>query len=158
MNPLSSPTPDTEPIARAARATADCVCFNIRKAARLISLRYDAVLKPFGLNAGQFAIIALLGAAPEPLSLGEAARALGMERTTLTRNLRLLDKAGLTRTRFDKNDARTKRLFLTQKGWSVLGSALPTWQRVQARTLSRLNKEGWPVLRQNLDRLGQVIS
>ncbi len=142
-------------IANAARATTNCVCFNVRKAARLISQNYDKVLKPFGLNAGQFSILSLLGAIPEPMTVSEAADALGMERTTLTRNLHLLGGRGLTQTMYDDGDARVRRLSLTPKGWVVLADALPVWQAVQTQMLAHLGGQGWPELQQNLEVLGQ---
>ncbi|PHS24770.1 MAG: MarR family transcriptional regulator [Robiginitomaculum sp.] len=147
-----------ESTAQAAREAAECVCFNVRKAARLISQSYDRALKPHGLNTNQFSILALIGATPDAPSLSEAAKALGMERTTLTRNLRHLDKADLTQTLVDGQDARTRRLALTTKGWAVLDAALPSWRSVQKQTLAELGSGNWQHLRTNLDHLGQAAA
>jgi DNA-binding MarR family transcriptional regulator len=156
--PKLKPSATEKQTALAARKAADCVCFNVRKSARLISQSYDRALKPHGLNTNQFSILALIGAMPEPQTLSETAKALGMERTTLTRNLRLLDKAGLTQTLVDEKDARTRRLGLTKKGWAVLAAALPSWRLVQEQTLGVLGQENWPALRAHLDHLGQAAA
>jgi len=92
------------------------------------------------------------------LILSEAAKALGMERTTLTRNLRHLDKAGLTQTLVDGHDARVRRLALTTKGWARLEAALPSWRLVQKQTLAELESGSWPTLRTNLDFLGHAAA
>lgn len=147
-----------ESTVQAAREAADCVCFNVRKTARLISQSYDRALKPHGLNANQFSILALIGATLDPQSLTDTAKALGMERTTLTRNLSHLDKAGLTQVQTDGQDARTRRLALTNKGWTVLAASLPSWRSVQGRTLAAIGPENWPALRQHLGYLGRAAA
>lgn len=152
---FSKPSKLAEETAKAAREAGNCICFKVRKTARLISQSYDRALKPHGLNTNQFSILALIGATPEPQSLTDTARVLGMDRTTLSRNLRHLDKAGLTRTLVDGQDARTRRLALTNKGWTVLAAALPSWRAAQGRTLAAMGPENWPALRQQLDHLGQ---
>ncbi|MDQ7019232.1 MAG: MarR family winged helix-turn-helix transcriptional regulator [Robiginitomaculum sp.] len=155
-----SPKPSklAEETAKAAREAGNCVCFNVRKTARLISQSYDRALKPHGLNTNQFSILALIGAVPEPQTLSDTARVLGMDRTTLSRNLRHLNKAGLAQTLLDGQDARTRRLALTDKGWTVLAAALPSWRAVQGRTLAAMGPKSWPALRQQLDHLGQATA
>ncbi len=155
---FSKPSKLAEETANAAREAGNCICFKVRKTARLISQSYDRALKPHGLNTNQFSILALIGATPEPQSLTDTARVLGMDRTTLTRNLRLLDKAGLTKTLVDAQDARTRRLALTDKGWAVLAAALPSWRGVQGQTLAAMGPESWPDLRQQLDHLGRATT
>ena len=66
--------------------SSNCLCFNLRKAARALTQTYDAALKPAGVTAPQFALLSTL-AGYGPVSLSDLAAALGMDRTTLTRNL-----------------------------------------------------------------------
>ncbi len=141
-------------LARVAMQGADCVCFTVRKAARQISQRYDKALQPHGINANQFSILARLATAGEA-GLGETARALGMERTTLTRNLHVLERHGMVDQRPDPADARARRLVLLPKGAAVLRQALPAWQAVQAQTLKKLPGLSWQQVQTALQALGQ---
>ncbi len=71
-----------------------CVCFNLRKATRLLSQIYDQALKPADLKVTQFSL--LMGVAgQEDTTIGKLARPLGMDRSTLSRNARILEKKGL---------------------------------------------------------------
>ncbi|MFG6108259.1 MarR family winged helix-turn-helix transcriptional regulator [Stenotrophomonas nematodicola] len=104
-----------------------CTCFRLRRASRQLSQLYDAHLGPAGLSLNAYSI---LRRAPRPRQLGELADALGMDRTTLTRNLKPLLAAGwLEATRGD--DARQRLIAITPAGKAVLRRARPLWRRAQ---------------------------
>ncbi len=88
----------------------------------------------------------------EPLPLTELAARLGMDRTTVTRNLRPLQARRLVRTRAGRRDARVREVSLTGKGRRVLARALPYWARAQRQMIEGLGGEGWRALRTSLDR------
>src|SRR5687768_13547638 len=69
-----------------------CTCFRMRKLARLLSLHYDRALAPVGINVNQYSILRRGSRATQPM--GELARELGMDRTTLSRDLKPLLEAG----------------------------------------------------------------
>src|SRR5688572_31775668 len=73
-----------------------CTCFNLRKAARAVTQLYDDILRPSGLRATQFSLLMLIRGAGR-LQLTELAEAAVMDRTTLKRNLALLEREGLVR-------------------------------------------------------------
>ncbi|HEX7780118.1 MAG TPA: MarR family winged helix-turn-helix transcriptional regulator [Vicinamibacterales bacterium] len=128
-----SPAPD--PLADCA----GCVCFAVRRAARAITQHYDRALRPSGLRATQFTLLTVLALAG-PLPVSRAAGRLGMERTTLTRNLRPLVKQGLV-TLGDGDDRRIRTLTLTARGRRAAVAALPHWrhaQRVAAREVDQV--------------------
>ncbi len=75
---------------KASEFSAVCVCLALNKAARATSRRYDAALKPVGITSGQFTILSAL-LQDRPPALGALAEALGMDRTTLSRNLKPLE-------------------------------------------------------------------
>ena len=130
-----------------------CVCLGVRKAARLVARRYDDAFRPLGITSGQFSILAALlrdGAVP----LGSLAEVLGMDRTTLNRNLKPLEAMGLIATTSDKSDARVRGLQLTVSGRALLDQAIPIWSAVQADSQKRLAKSGWPQFRSLLKALG----
>src|SRR5262245_27534841 len=79
--------------AKLAEMQAKCICYNIRKAARLVTQFYDATLEPSGLLGTQFVLLAVIGrmgAGP----ITRLGKAMGMDRTTVTRNLRPLERQG----------------------------------------------------------------
>src|SRR6478672_9045556 len=93
----------------------DCLCLASRKAARAITQVYERHLRSHGLRATQFTILTTLmvmGEAP----VGTLAKFLGMDRTTLTRNLALLEDKGWIRTRTDDTDTRIHLLTATRAG------------------------------------------
>lgn len=137
----------------AAEISAACFCMNLRKAARLIARRYDEALRPLGLTSGQFSILAAL-LRPGAVPLGALADVLGMERTTLNRNLRPLEQMKLVETIADPADARVRGLRLSEAGREMAARGLPLWQRAQEETRERLGTSDWPALRSQLQVLG----
>ncbi len=129
-----------------------CTCFNLRKAARILTRRYDQALVPVGLKATQFSVLASLYGMG-PVSIGTTAERLGMERTTLTRNLRPLERQGLIGISVDPDDRRGRDVALTAAGEARLEQALPLWEQAQTETLSRLGDNGWQELSSRLRRI-----
>jgi len=130
-----------------------CLSLNLKRAARLVSRRYDEALRPLGLTAGQFSIMTVL-LDSEAMSITAVAEVLGMDRTTLTRNLRPLRKKNLIDSVEDLEDRRSHRIALTAPGAALLEAAIPLWEKVQKENLKRLGKGAWPEVRTLLDRLG----
>lgn len=107
-----------------------CHCLAARKRARAITRHFEAALRPHGLRATQFSILAMLAlAGPRPM--GRIAAALGLERTTLTRAAALLERDGLLAAQAAP-DARARPLAVTPAGRRRLKAALPAWKRAQA--------------------------
>jgi DNA-binding MarR family transcriptional regulator len=71
---------------------------------------------------------------PEPPSIGSVAELLAMDRTTLTANLKPLERRGLLKVTVDKDDKRSRRLLLTAAGRSLLLKAVPLWRAAHAET------------------------
>lgn len=111
-----------------------CSCFAARRAARTVTQHYEHHLKPSGLRVTQFTLLALLEiAGPQPLS--QFAEQMGVERTTLTRNLRpLLARGWVTETA--TGDRRVRLLAITKRGVVAAMAALPHWREAQ-KTLAR---------------------
>jgi len=127
---------------------AGCACGNLRKAARAVTQLYDEVLRPTGLRITQFSI---LGAtmAMEPVTVTRLAKATVTDRTTLTRNLKLLEKQGFIRVDLG-NDRRQREVTLTAQGRQALVKALPLWEKAQAHVVEGLGEERWKDLREEL--------
>jgi DNA-binding MarR family transcriptional regulator len=132
---------------------AACICLGVQRAARGVARRYDDALRPAGLTSGQFSILSAL-LRDDPIALGALAELLGLDRTTLNRNLRPLEAAGLVSTAADAQDGRVRRIGLTAKGRERLDLAIPLWRDAQGEGNRRLGESGWQALRPLLTRLG----
>jgi DNA-binding MarR family transcriptional regulator len=108
---------------------AGCACFAVRRAARAITQHYDRCLRPSGLRATQFTLLVMLSLEGE-LPLSQVAQRLGMERTTLTRNLRSLVAKRLVAVEFG-DDRRVRMIAITPKGNAAVAAALPYWRKAQ---------------------------
>ena len=108
-----------------------CLCLHAQRAARALARRFDLALQPAGLSSGQFSLLMSLNR-PEPPNLSSVAALLAMDRTTLTANLKPLERRRLVRSAADPADGRARLLQLTQAGRAVLAAATPIWCRVHA--------------------------
>ena len=118
-----------------------CACFNLRRAARLVSQAFDEALRPSGLKITQFSLL-VAAFMLDNLVLTKLAKVMGMDRTTLSRNLKLLEKKGLIRLE-QGEDRREVRTSLTPQGKQALEKAAPLWYEVQSRITNGLGDEKW---------------
>jgi len=109
-----------------------CLCLHAQRAARALARRFDAALDPVGLTSGQFSLLMSLNR-PEPPKMGDVAALLAMDRTTLTANLKPLERRGLVERSADPADRRARLLRLTPAGRKALGRAVPIWRRVHGQ-------------------------
>ena len=114
----------------------DCTCFAIRRAARAVTQLYDRTLRPSGLRGTQFTVLTML-ALSGPTPLKQVADRLGMERTTLTRNLQPLLAGGLVVVA-GSDDRRVRALSITAKGERAARAALPLWRAAQRAVKDQL--------------------
>ncbi|MFN4025086.1 MAG: MarR family winged helix-turn-helix transcriptional regulator [Hyphomonas sp.] len=104
-----------------------CLCFGVHRAARALARRFDEAFAPLGISHGQYSLMMSLNR-PAPPRLGEAAAFLAMDRTTLTANLKPLERMGYVKIVPDKDDKRSRRLILTAAGRRILTAAVPVWR------------------------------
>jgi DNA-binding MarR family transcriptional regulator len=117
-----------------------CLCKRTRAAARLITRFYDEELRATGLRPSQVEVL-VAAAAKEELSISALSDELGMDRTTLTRNLRPLEKRGLVAISAEGRH-RTRLVRLTSTGAEVLGQAVGHWERAQLAMERSLGESG----------------
>jgi len=110
-----------------------CLCLHVQRAARALARHFDEVLRPLELTQGQFSLLTSLNR-PEPPSIGSVAALLAMDRTTLTANLKPLERRGLVKVSVDKTDKRSRRLVITAAGRALVSKAFPVWKRAHAET------------------------
>jgi DNA-binding MarR family transcriptional regulator len=126
----------------------NCTCFNLRKTTRAMTQLFDEALKPCGLYATQFTLLAAVSS-KENIAITELSKALVMDRTTLTRNLKPLQKNGWIEVT-PGEDKRTRTLSLTRSGKKVLQQAMVHWKKVQNKVVQTLGKNNWEVLLESL--------
>lgn len=105
-----------------------CLCLHVQRAARALARRFDDALRPLDLGQGQFSLLMALNR-PQPPNMAQVAAVLAMDRTTLTANLKPLERRGLLAVTVDEADRRSRRLLLTRAGRRLLARALPVWQQ-----------------------------
>ncbi len=126
-----------------------CVCLNLRAAARAMTRAYDKALRPVGLKVTQFTILAAIHRVGSAVPIGSLAKTLSMDRTTLTRNLRPLEKLGLVDI-LPEGYRRARGMVLTEQGREVLEQAIPLWRQAQTTTVNRIGDDRWAALRGEL--------
>jgi DNA-binding MarR family transcriptional regulator len=109
-----------------------CLCLHVQRAARALARRFDEVLRPLDLTHGQFSLLTSLNR-PEPPTIGSVAELLAMDRTTLTANLKPLERRGLVKVAVDKSDKRSRRLGITPAGRALIAKAYPIWKRAHSQ-------------------------
>ena len=105
-----------------------CLCLHVQRAARTVARRFDIALRPLGLTNGQFSLLMSLNR-PKPPGMASVAALLAMDRTTLTANLKPLERRGLVTVSVDEKDRRNRLMTLTPAGRALLASAVPVWER-----------------------------
>jgi DNA-binding MarR family transcriptional regulator len=126
-----------------------CLCLHAQRAARALARRFDVALKRFDITSGQFSLLMSLNR-PEPPTIGSVAGLLAMDRTTLTANLKPLERRGLLTVSIDPGDRRSRRLALTSVGMALLARALPVWTQTHADVEAGLPDGGGDALRAGL--------
>lgn len=132
-----------------AQVNATCHCFGLRKATRAITQLYDHKLESAGVRATQFTLLVTL-ASVSTQTLTEMAQVLVMDRTTLTRNLKPLEKMGLIVT-VQARDKRSKAYALTEAGKEVLRKGIPQWKEAQTKVIGFLGPDRAEALLKELD-------
>ena len=126
--------------ARSFEACGSCACSALRRASRAVTQHYEKHFRGSGLRATQFTILATL-AQTGPLSISELSDQLGLDRTTLSRNLRLIEDKGWIAALGD-DDQRVRKMALTPKGIKKASAALVFWKRADARVEPILRRFG----------------
>jgi DNA-binding MarR family transcriptional regulator len=126
-----------------------CLCLAAQRAARRLARRFDEALKPIGITSGQFSLLMSLNR-PEPPTIGSVASLLAMDRTTLTANLKPLERRGMIALAADEKDRRSRRVRLLNAGMAALSAALPIWIGTHAEIDAELGSDQAVALRGGL--------
>ncbi|MDF2073913.1 MarR family transcriptional regulator [Ectopseudomonas mendocina] len=128
-----------------------CLCTQLRRASRGVTRRYDDALAGVGLGAAQFSLLRHVQRLGRP-SISALAEAMGLDRSTLGRNLRVLEEQGLVQLG-EGLDLRAREIRLTEAGLQRIEQALPLWEKAQCELNARLGAERRTELMKLLDEL-----
>jgi hypothetical protein len=123
-----------------------CACATARRASRLVTRRYDHHLRPFGLEATQYALLSMIEAQPgvRQIALGTT---LGLEKATLSRNLGLMERKGWV-----------EGMTLTAAGRDLVRRARVGWSAAQAELQGTLGDVDWDAMRRGMRVLTDAVS
>lgn len=131
-----------------------CLMLNFREVCRELTQIYEEQLKTIGLYSTQYTLLVSL-ILQEPQQISSLAKTIGLDRTTLTRNLSLLVKKGWV-TYEKSSDSRKKIVKITRDGQNILDLAFPIWQKVQNMFIEDLGKKNFNEILSNLKQMQHI--
>jgi DNA-binding MarR family transcriptional regulator len=155
-SPVPGPTipgaPDEATVTRIARS---CICYQTRMTAHAVTRAYNRALAPLGLEVTQFNILAALALA-RTNSVTALSEALALDRTTMTRNLKRLEAAGLVSV--SNGQGRAVRPALTEAGAALLSAAIPLWEAEHVKMESAVGADLWGRTRDGLRAIRRSVT
>lgn len=133
-----------------------CLCIDLRSAAQSLTQAYDEAMAPSGITVTQFSQLHLIQTLGNP-TLTELAEASQLERSTLGRNIKVLERMGLVTTKAGE-DARSKTIQVSRRGLSAFKRAVPLWGAVQSELIERLGLDGRQQLEDMLAALTEPLA
>ena len=134
----------------------NCLCFNLRWVTRAVTQFYDAEMRRHGIRPTQGTILVSLNA-KDTWSMAELSDWLGMERTTLLRNLRPLQRDGLVQARGGGRGGRVE-LSISAKGRKKIEECLPAWRSAQSAAVKTLGHQRWSAILSDLESAALALN
>jgi DNA-binding MarR family transcriptional regulator len=134
---------------------AACVCFNLRTVTRTVTRFYDAAMRRHGTRPTQGTILAILQM-QDSWTMGDLCEILGMERTTLVRNLKPLQRDGFVQIDGGGHGNRVE-LALTAKGKKRVEQFAPAWRSAQDAVIATLGETRWSAILSDLGKAAAAL-
>ena len=131
-----------------------CACTRVRRAARALTDAYDGALKPLGLKVTQFSLLRTVARMESP-SLTALAQEMALDRSTLGRNVGILQRQGLVKLS-GGHDLRERTVSLTPRARALLERAVPLWDGAQKRVERSIGAQGVSTLFDLLAKLEEL--
>ncbi len=142
----------------ARKMATECPAMRARQASRALGRIFDEALRPLGLQLTQLPLLCAAAMAGEAgASIGTLARGIVIDPTTLTRNIRPLEKAGLLRVARSPQDRRTRMVFLTRAGERMIERTFPAWQRALREANEAFGEQRIGEMRAQLGRIVAAV-
>ena len=137
-------------------AVDNCVCFNLRWVTRAVTQFYDAEMRRHGIRPTQGTILSSLQAR-DSWNMAELSDWLGMERTTLVRNLRPLQRDGFVKTIGGGRGNRVE-VMITAKGRKQIEKLTPAWKSAQRAAVKTLGEKRWSTILSDLETAALALN
>src|SRR5437763_1578301 len=137
-------------------AAENCVCFNLRRVTRAVTQFYDAQMRRHGIRPTQGSVLSSLRA-KDTWNMAELSDWLGMDRTTLIRNLRPLQRDGFVKAVGGGRGNRVE-LTLTTKGRNQVEKLTPAWNSAQSAAVKTLGEKRWSAIFSNLETAALALN
>jgi DNA-binding MarR family transcriptional regulator len=134
----------------------NCVCFNLRWVTRAVTQFFDAEMRRHGIRPTQGTILLALNA-KESWTMAELSDCLGLERTTLVRNLQPLQRDGLV-TADSGGHGRRVELAITAKGRKQVEKFMPAWRAAQSAVVKTLGERRWSAILSDLETAALALN
>jgi len=136
-------------------APKNCVCFNLRRVTRVVTQFFDSEGRENGIRSTQASILLTLKAFGTA-NMAELSESLGMDRTTLVRNLGPLQRDGLVATHGGGRGGRVE-LALTVKGRKQIEDLMPSWHAAQSAAVEILGEKRWSEILADLETVASAL-
>lgn len=134
----------------------NCVCFNLRRATRVVTQFYDAEMRRLGIRPTQGTILAsLMG--KDSWSMADLSDWLGMDRTTLVRNLRPLQRDGFVNVS-GGGRGNLVELSITARGRKQVEKLVPAWKSAQSTVVKTLGEKRWSAILSDLETAALALN
>ena len=137
-------------------AVENCVCFNLRWVTRAVTQFYDAEMRRHGIRPTQGTLLLALNA-KESWNMAELSDCLGLERTTLVRNLQPLQRDGLVTAEGGGRGNRVE-LTITAKGRKQVEKFMPAWRAAQSAVVKTLGEKRWSAILSDLETAALALN
>jgi DNA-binding MarR family transcriptional regulator len=136
--------------------TENCVCFNLRWVTRAVTQFFDAEMRRHGIRPTQGTILLALNT-KESWTMADLSDWLGMERTTLVRNLRPLQRDGFVQADGGGRGGRVE-LSITAKGRKKIEESMPAWRSAQSAVVKTLGEKRWSAILSDLETAALTLN
>ena len=137
-------------------AMENCVCFNLRWVTRAVTQFFDAEMRRHGIRPTQVAVLQALNA-KEDWSMADLSDWLGMDRTTLVRNLRPLQRDGLVEVAGGGRGSKVE-LSITATGRQKIKESMPAWRTAQNAAVKTLGPQRWSAILSDLEAAALALN
>jgi len=134
---------------------ASCVANNFRKTYRQILKYYDDIISESGLHGTQFPVMLAISRS-QPVSVSNLAKIMDVDRTTISRSIKLLEKEGFIFFSHS-SDSRVKNIALTAEGLKAFEHAVPLWQKAQNSILEKIGEDEWGNMLRGFEKLTEIV-
>lgn len=136
-------------------AVENCVCLRLRSVTRTVTSHFDAEMRRHGIRPTQWSILCALNG-KKSWTMADLSEWLGMDRTTLIRNLKPLERDGLTNSSGRGKGSRVE-IIITQEGRERIAQAISGWRVAQKNVIGTIGEKRWSAVLRDLEAVASAL-